>query len=729
MIAINIVCLKWGTKYGPEYVNRLRAAIVKNTRIPIKFHCFTDNATGLHNDVIVHPLKYKNLDSWWNKLYLFSDEIAIPQGERIFYVDLDTLITGNIDRLLKHQTSKLVALKDFYHGIAKSAGIVGSGLMSWHHGAFTNVWTSFIANPVTAVEMMHPHGDQMWIQHQVPENRRAYWQDLFPNAVVSFKMHCGSGLPTGACVVCYHGKPSIPESALEPTKDWKFDFPAQPWVLEYWKDQYRCSVRHVRIPARQIFGMIGRSGGGYNTVWGDWSPEGRQRRDEIVVKYEEEMNRICGHYDKLESSILTEGMRNPLVVTCGYPVRRSIEQLPPELRNKSPKDLLLLEGTTGGSRLWVAQKHGLEVDCIVNDWTGRYSNYPEIKTVSDAKQLYKDQPARATLDPTAGFTEVFDRNKVAYHLGTEWSEDRLLESRAVMWVSLMNSHGYVVDRLPEFVNDLLRKNGVIQPIPSTVKKINVVDSGFDDTVVLVTGGFDPLHSGHIEYFKQARELGDRLVVGINSDDWLTRKKGRPFMPFSERKAIIEQLRMVDEVIAFDDADNSACDAIRQVKKKYKRSHIVFANGGDRTKDNIPEMIFEDVGFVFGIGGSDKKNSSSWILKDWSAAKVVRPWGYYRVLYEAPGIKVKELTVDPGKNLSMQRHQYRSEYWLVASGQAHVNLISRNSIPLPARHIRKHDILNIAAKEWHQLINPYDEPCHIIEIQYGSQCEESDIERK
>ena len=75
--------------------------------------------------------------------------------------------------------------------------------------------------------------------------------------------------------------------------------------------------------------------------------------------------------------------------------------------------------------------------------------------------------------------------------------------------------------------------------------------------VLVTGGFDPLHSGHIEYFKAARELGDYLVVGVNSDDWLTRKKGKAFMPFEERASIIKELKCVDKVIGFNDDDDSA----------------------------------------------------------------------------------------------------------------------------------------------------------------------------
>jgi cytidyltransferase-like protein len=137
-----------------------------------------------------------------------------------------------------------------------------------------------------------------------------------------------------------------------------------------------------------------------------------------------------------------------------------------------------------------------------------------------------------------------------------------------------------------------------------------------NTIVLVTGGFDPLHSGHIEYFKAAKALGFVLIVGLNSDAWLTRKKGRPFMNFVERKTIIENLYQVHKVIEFNDDDGTAIDAIKKVKLLYPRNRIVFANGGDRTQDNIPEMVFDDVEFVFGVGGKDKKNSSTKILNTW-----------------------------------------------------------------------------------------------------------------
>ena len=136
--------------------------------------------------------------------------------------------------------------------------------------------------------------------------------------------------------------------------------------------------------------------------------------------------------------------------------------------------------------------------------------------------------------------------------------------------------------------------------------------------VIVTGGFDPIHSGHIEYFKSAKELGSILFVGLNSDDWLSRKKGKAFMPVEERKAIIESIKYVGHVFTFNDVDNTANDAIKYVKNYVPiNSTISFANGGDRTQTNIPEMIEDHKGinFVFDVG-SEKKNSSSLILKKW-----------------------------------------------------------------------------------------------------------------
>jgi len=139
------------------------------------------------------------------------------------------------------------------------------------------------------------------------------------------------------------------------------------------------------------------------------------------------------------------------------------------------------------------------------------------------------------------------------------------------------------------------------------------------TITIVTGGFDPLHTGHIAYFKAAKEFGNSVCVGVNSDEWLTRKKGRPFMPMSERMAIIKELKCVDFAIEFNDKDDSACDAIKMALEVFDK--VVFCNGGDRGNSNTPELdAFENddrVEFKFGVGGTDKKNSSSWILKKWN----------------------------------------------------------------------------------------------------------------
>lgn len=249
-------------------------------------------------------------------------------------------------------------------------------------------------------------------------------------------------------------------------------------------------------------------------------------------------------------------------------------------------------------------------------------------------------------------------------------------------------------------------------------------------VVLVTGGFDPLHSGHLKYFKDAAALGDVLVVGLNSDDWLTRKKGRPFMPFEERYAIINSIKGVDMVLKFNDTDNSARDAINQVKSLYPESKVIFANGGDRNKTNIPEMDVADVIFKFGVGGENKANSSSWILDAWKTQKTERDWGYWRVLDDKPeqGYKLKELVINPGGYLSDQKHLYRSEYWYVLNGICTMDTEYNgradrvNLQPLTAGYLIKPEV-------WHRASNNTAFPCHILEVQFGTKCEEEDIIRR
>lgn len=139
------------------------------------------------------------------------------------------------------------------------------------------------------------------------------------------------------------------------------------------------------------------------------------------------------------------------------------------------------------------------------------------------------------------------------------------------------------------------------------------------TYYIVSGGFDPIHEGHIELIKASAAASDGVIVLVNSDEWLRRKKGKNFQDFYTRKTICENFKGVIEAMGFDDSDNSACDGIRKVRAKYPDVHIVFANGGDRRKDNIPETeVCKEcqIDLAFGVGGDNKANSSSSILKRW-----------------------------------------------------------------------------------------------------------------
>lgn len=212
-----------------------------------------------------------------------------------------------------------------------------------------------------------------------------------------------------------------------------------------------------------IFGMVGRCGGGYNTVWEDWTTEGRTARENIMREYEEGLNKICGHYDKLEKSILTDGFRNPLIISCGIPKRCKLHHLPPEIVKLPLRERLLLEGVTGGSRLWVAQKHRIPVPCIINDYSNFYNKGNRIKSVSEATAYFKDKPLNATFNLTRGFAESYDNKKRGYHMEPEWTEEAIAKLRAPLWVSTMNKYGYYVDRLQPFVLEILKNAGVVQP--------------------------------------------------------------------------------------------------------------------------------------------------------------------------------------------------------------------------------------------------------------------------
>ena len=147
----------------------------------------------------------------------------------------------------------------------------------------------------------------------------------------------------------------------------------------------------------------------------------------------------------------------------------------------------------------------------------------------------------------------------------------------------------------------------------------MVKENWINNIIIVSGGFDPVHKGHIRMFREAANLGAQVIVGLNSDKWLSRKKGKPFMKWDERAEILESCKFISQVIPFDDSDDTANEAIRKVYDMFdyqnKDYNIYFANGGDRGKGNVPELdICRDlnVTMLWGIGGG-KIQSSSWLI--------------------------------------------------------------------------------------------------------------------
>ncbi|MFT5036452.1 MAG: cytidyltransferase-like protein [Candidatus Azotimanducaceae bacterium] len=213
--------------------------------------------------------------------------------------------------------------------------------------------------------------------------------------------------------------------------------------------------------------------------------------------------------------------------------------------------------------------------------------------------------------------------------------------------------------------------------------------------IVISGGFDPIHPGHIAMIEDAAKYGEVHIVA-NSDDWLVRKKGFFFQPWNDRKKILEAY--TPHVHVVDDSDGTVCEALRRIKPDY------FGNGGDRGAKNTPELdVCEELGIepVFEVGGGKYSSSSALNAKQ----RVITRWGWYDVIIDMPQLKVKMLHVHAGQTLSLQKHQMRSEFFFMPTGEVRVNLPG----------------------VWHVLEAPTDQDLDVLEVQVGIS-EETDEER-
>ena len=253
--------------------------------------------------------------------------------------------------------------------------------------------------------------------------------------------------------------------------------------------------------------------------------------------------------------------------------------------------------------------------------------------------------------------------------------------------------------------------------------------------VAVSGGFDPLHVGHVRMFKEARKLGEKLVVILNNDNWLRNKKGFSFMAEKERQELIESFPFVDKVVLtshkIGDLDRSVVHVLKKIKP------AVFANGGDRTPEDAknknsslnPEQEFckqNGITVVYNVGRGGKVQSSSWMVRDAARAfgRSVRPWGEFYGWDSGKKWYLKTIYVKPGKRLSLQYHHHRSERWVLVEGSA--TAVTRQDGKLIETELKVGETFIVHKGMHHRLASK--KGGILVEVAIGSAFNEDDIVR-
>lgn len=239
--------------------------------------------------------------------------------------------------------------------------------------------------------------------------------------------------------------------------------------------------------------------------------------------------------------------------------------------------------------------------------------------------------------------------------------------------------------------------------------------------IAVSGGFDPLHLGHLQMFQEARAMGDRLVVILNCDAWLVRKKGYAFMPALQRASIIGALECVDEVYIHESDADDVCHALEVVRPD------VFANGGDRKLENTPEVATcAELGIemAFNVGGGKIESSSELVARAMAHIALTRrivhkPWGAFMLYAHGENYWIKKLQIKPGGRTSLQVHEGRGEVWMCISGDVTATVGAKET------RMEPFSVIRIGQRTRHRLSS--ENGGELIELGYGD-CREEDIKR-
>lgn len=202
MDELNIITLKWGTKYGPEYVNRMYNMVKRNLTVPFKFYCITENHHGINVNVNILPLKNPELTGWWHKLSIFDTELYGLQGQALF-LDLDLVLVDNID-CFSGYPGDFCIIKDWLFD-RKNLHMCNSSVMRFEIGKHAYIWHNFLKDKENIIARLP--GDQDWITEQVNET---FWPDEWCR---SFKWDKIEDRPPKNCkIVVFHGEPNPPDA-------------------------------------------------------------------------------------------------------------------------------------------------------------------------------------------------------------------------------------------------------------------------------------------------------------------------------------------------------------------------------------------------------------------------------------------------------------------------------------------------------------------------------------
>jgi hypothetical protein len=229
---ITVLCVRFGTKYGPEYVEKLRNMVARHLTVPYEFCCLTDDQTPIEGVTSIVRPNEGYPKGWWHKVHMFDPNLGLKG--RVLYMDLDVIIHSNINKLIANQGNQFLGIRDFNRKFNPTWNILNSSVMSWPAGLHPDIYTVFKTDPKKAQRM---HGDQDWIWH-VAKSRITFWSDrwiqsykweirdrseiLYSGNKRVFKTVRNVAIPRDCSICVFHGDPNPHEVQ-------------DPYVLDNWR--------------------------------------------------------------------------------------------------------------------------------------------------------------------------------------------------------------------------------------------------------------------------------------------------------------------------------------------------------------------------------------------------------------------------------------------------------------------------------------------------------------